>query len=170
MPGSIRENDEFVKRVVLEIIRPDSILDVGPGMGTYSDLLRPLCDTWEFVAIEAWAPYIDEFNLTSKYDFVYLRDVRHHVDFAYDLVIFGDVLEHMSLEDAKKVWRWTGKQAGWGMISVPIIHYPQGEEYGNPYEVHVQDHLTVEDIEEHFGPFDYKEVYDVTATFFRRFN
>lgn len=169
MPGSVRENDEFVKRIVMEEIRPDSILDVGPGQGTYSDLLSPLCDTWEFDAIEVWLPYVKEFELDSKYDFVWVRDVRKHNDFDYDLVIFGDVLEHMTLADAKAVWEKAGEEAGWGMISVPIIHYPQGAEHGNPYEVHVQDHLSVEDIEEHFGPFEFQETYEVTATFFRRF-
>lgn len=169
MPGSVRENDEFVKRIVLEVIRPDSILDVGVGRGTYSDLLRPMCDTWEFCGIEVWEPYIEQFGLESKYDHVYRRDVRGHTDFGYDLVIFGDVLEHMSLDDAKMVWARTAAEARWGMISVPIIHYPQGVECGNPFEVHIQEHLTVEQIVEHFGPFDHVELYDVTATFFRSF-
>lgn len=170
MPGSIRENDAFVIDTVMDKIRPDSLLDVGPGRGTYADLLGPYCDTWIFEAVEVWEPYVELFNLRDKYDHVCVNDIRDHVDFEYDLVIFGDVMEHMTLEEAKAVWSRCADQAKWGMISVPIIHYPQGAEYGNPFEVHVQEHLTVEDIERHFGPFDYQEVYDVTATFFRRFN
>ena len=146
MPFSSDENREYVLDIVSNIICPDSILDVGAGSGTYSDLLRKTIDPMRFDAIEVWDPYIRQFDLTKKYDHVYQVDVREFHLFRYDLVIFGDVLEHMSLEQAKDVWGRAAQQAAWGMISSPIVHYPQGAMFDNPFEVHVQDHLTADQI------------------------
>lgn len=169
MPYSSDENRQYVSDFVMTVIKPDSIMDVGAGSGTYADLLQPLCDTWEMIAVEVWNPYVERFGLKVKYDWVYECDIRDMEDLCYDLIIFGDVLEHMSLEDAKAVWNRAGEQATWGMISVPIVHWPQGAEEGNPYEVHVQEHLHVENMLEHFGPFEDHRVFDQTATFFKKF-
>lgn len=171
MPGSVRENDALVREFVKThgIYR---ILDVGAGSGTYARLLADL--DLEIDAIEVWKPYISDYNLEMWYRYVYNHDVRDtdvlkSFGKTYDLVIFGDILEHMSEEDAVRVWSEAGS-ARWRMASVPIIHYPQGAEFGNPYEVHVQEHLTEQKMNELFGPFDYGEVYDITGTFIKRGN
>lgn len=128
-----------------------SILDVGAGSGTYSDALKKNGYTRATIdAIEVWQPYIDEFDLSSKYRNVYQNDVREWEDFNYDLVIFGDILEHMPKEDAIKVWEKVSKQARYAVISIPIIHYHQGEINGNPYEVHVKDDWTVDEVMQTF--------------------
>jgi len=169
MPGSVRENDEFVRNWVVDNdVR--TVLDMGAGRGTYSTLLRDLIQTID--GVEAWTPYIDQFDLESKYDFIYNEDIRGfepEID-DYDLVIFGDVLEHMSEFDSKAVWNAAKDYAKTGLISVPIIHYPQGAEFNNPFEVHVQEHLTPADIRSIYGPFDDEEVYQITGTFIRRFD
>lgn len=171
MPGSARENDVLVREFVKThgIYR---ILDVGAGSGTYARLLADL--DLEIDAIEVWKPYISDYNLEMWYRYVYNNDVRDtnilkEFGKTYDLIIFGDILEHMSEEDAVRVWNEAGS-ARWRMASVPIIHYPQGAEFGNPYEVHVQEHLTEQKMNELFGPFDYSEVYDITGTFIKRGN
>ena len=168
MPYSSEENRQFVLDTVKQI-QPDSILDVGAGSGTYSDLLRTEVDHNRFDAVEVWTPYVQRFGLDVKYDTVYVTDIRKFYLFHYDLVIFGDVLEHMTLNEAKTVWGRVAEQASWGMISVPIIHYPQGAYEDNPFEAHVQEHLTPEVMERNFGPFDESMVFDVTATFFKNF-
>jgi predicted TPR repeat methyltransferase len=168
MPGSARENDHFV-RTWVEYNKVKTVLDMGAGKGTYSDLLRDLVDTID--AVEIWQPYIEEFDLHSKYDFLYQEDIRGFEPEVenYDLVIFGDVLEHMSEEESLAVWDAARGYSKAGMISVPIIHYPQGAEFNNPYEVHVQEHLTPEYVQETYGPFDDFAVYDITGTFIRSF-
>lgn len=124
-----------------------AILDVGAGSGTYSDALRKNGYTRPVVdAIEVWQPYIEEFNLKSKYRNVYQADVRDWEDFSYDVVIFGDILEHMSKEDALKVWERVSEQAWYAVIAIPIIHYHQDEINGNPYEKHVKDDWTHEEV------------------------
>lgn len=169
MPYSSDENREFV----MDFVTSNSIktvLDVGAGSGTYSDLLRDHVDS--IYGVEAWEPYVEEFGLVDKYDELYIDDVRlirtEELP-VVDLVIFGDILEHMSKDDSVRVWGNSSKIARWGLASVPIVHYPQGAEFGNPYEVHVQDHLTPEDVRHSFGPFDVEKVYEVTGTFIKEF-
>ena len=169
MPGSIRENDNDVIKFVKES-NIKTVLDIGAGRGTYGSLLREHVDTID--AIEIWEPYISEFGLENIYDSVQLMDFRDYaVDTGkrYDLIIFGDVLEHMSREESLQSWAVASYIARYGLISVPIIHYPQGAEFGNPYEVHVQEHLEPEDIRKDYGPFILDKVYKVTGTFIREF-
>lgn len=169
MPYSAGENSLAVTKWVIDN-NIKTVLDVGAGAGLYSDILRPHVDN--MTAIEVWEPYIIEFKLKEKYDAVYRVDVRSlsATDLPeFDLVIFGDILEHMTHEEALTVWETASKIAKWGLISVPIVHYPQGAEHGNPYEVHVQEHLHPEDLREAFGPFDEEWIYDVTGTFLKRF-
>ena len=56
-------------------------------------------------------------------------------DFDYDLVIFGDVLEHMTEEDAVKLWNKVSKQARAAIIAIPIIQYPQGAHGVSPTNI-----------------------------------
>lgn len=82
------------------MLAPDAkILDVGAGGGTYYKLLGP---QYNWTAVEIWkesAEYIKQFyNTVYQID---IRDFQYQED--YDLIIFGDILEHLSVEDAKKV-------------------------------------------------------------------
>jgi len=118
------------------------ILDVGPGQGTYSDLLRNL--GYQMDAVEVWAPYVDQFNLRAKYDNVYIQDIREFELWNYDFIILGDVLEHLPEEDAKHL---ITKIAVYGiqcLVAVPYMMAQDGEEYGNEYETHHQADLTPE--------------------------
>jgi 2-polyprenyl-3-methyl-5-hydroxy-6-metoxy-1,4-benzoquinol methylase len=89
-------------------IKPDTILDVGAGAGMYKLLIERMvlerAQPKTVDAIEIWEPYVKEFELEKLYNNVYTQDVRSWENWNYDLVIFGDVLEHMSKEDAIEVW------------------------------------------------------------------
>lgn len=174
MPGSIRENnDDLIAFVHANQIR--TVLDVGVGRGTYSRILRRHVERID--GIEAWEPYVEQYALRSRYATLTLADVR---DLAaadsrfdgYDLVIFGDVLEHMTPTEAAEVWTWAHGVASWGMISLPREHWPQGAERGNPFEAHDHEHITGEDLVapgHPFGPFDHAWSYPRTTTVIRRF-
>lgn len=128
----------------------DRILDVGPGLGTYSDLLRPFNYT-QMNCIEIYEPYIEEFKLKQKYKTVFCGNV---VTFPiqpnqYDLVIMGDVLEHLNVEDAQKLLQdFTHKVRG-VIISVPFL-YEQSAVGGNIYETHLQPDLTKEIMQQRY--------------------
>jgi hypothetical protein len=130
----------------IESVNASRILDVGAGSGTYSTYLNNNGYAGSIDAIEVWAPYIEEFSLYTQYDNVFEDDVRNHVDFNYDVVIFGDILEHMSKEDALALWSRVSESASYAVIAIPIIHYHQGEINGNPYETHVKDDWSHEEV------------------------
>lgn len=112
------------------------ILDVGAGWGKYRDLLP------EYVmdACEIWQPYVIAEKLTDRYRRVYTMSIcslgSGILNF-YDLVIFGDVLEHLSVECAQRVL----KRCNAAIIAVPYL-YEQGPEQDNEFERHLQDDLT----------------------------
>jgi cyclopropane fatty-acyl-phospholipid synthase-like methyltransferase len=132
---------------VFEQLQPKTVLDIGAGEGKYADLIAKRA---KVNAIEIWAQNVMDYDLPSKYDEVFIWDARKHQDFDYDLVIFGDVLEHMSEEDAKALWAKARKGAKAIFMSIPIVHLPQGAEGGNPYEVHIEDDYDHERILETF--------------------
>ena len=168
MPHSDGDNKPWAIGKIAEI-NPATVLDVGAGAGIWSDIITKICPSVTIDAIEAWEPYIGEFDLTGKYNNVFLKDAREHDDFNYDLVIFGDVLEHMSEEDAVALWGRAKSQAKYAIISVPIIHYPQGPHAGNPYEVHVVEDWTTEKVLKAFSDIvDYKEL-TVTGIYLAKF-
>jgi 2-polyprenyl-3-methyl-5-hydroxy-6-metoxy-1,4-benzoquinol methylase len=163
------ENKPWIQEKIKEL-NPSKILDVGAGAGIYLDITRnALGDSVIVDAIEVWNPYIEYFNLRNRYNNVYELDVREFKDFNYDLVVFGDVLEHMSEEDALKVWKRVSTNAKYAIISIPIIHYHQDAINGNPYEVHVEEDWDSERVLDKFSDIvEYKE-FSVTGTFIAKF-
>jgi phospholipid N-methyltransferase len=121
-----------------------TVLDIGAGSGTYRKMFikNRLQNTAQWTAIEAWQPYIDNFKLTELYSTVINDDVRN-VNIASlgqcDIVFMGDVLEHISKQDAIELVDKVMAVAKCAVISIPIVHWPQSDLHGNPFEVHVKD-------------------------------
>jgi cyclopropane fatty-acyl-phospholipid synthase-like methyltransferase len=149
MPISDQSNQSWVIEQ-LKSLELTSMLDVGAGAGTYAHIFAQHFPNVNRFAVEAWTPYINEFELQMLYTEVFNRDIRDHKYFTYDIVIFGDVLEHMTKEEALVVWGKVAKKAKYALISIPIIHYPQDEVHGNPFERHVKDDWTHEEVLETF--------------------
>jgi len=173
MPYSDDSNVEYVEYFIGGL-QPNHVLDVGAGAGKYGKIVRAKANPLELTALEPWEPYIDEFKLDDIYDNVFTIDIREaNWDVSrktislglYDLIIFGDVLEHMTKEDAIEVYGKAASHTTNIIISIPIVHYPQGHEHGNPYEEHIKDDWTTEEVLDTFeGIYDWK-VYEQTATF-----
>lgn len=129
-----------------EEIRPRTVIDVGAGSGTYAHAVRAR-SAWKgrWSAVEAWEPYVSRFDLQELYDTVVVADARRLVAPFYraDLVIAGDVLEHMTRADAVRLLRKIRTHAANLIVSVPVLHLDQGAVYGNPHEEHV-DHWTAD--------------------------
>jgi hypothetical protein len=142
MPYSTGYFKTETKDYILENYPKDiRILDVGAGCGTYSDLLKPL-GYINMDCVEVFPDYITQFNLNQKYTNVFIGDItKLNLDFNdYDLIIFGDVLEHINLSDSKSLLKKIGNKDI--LIGVPF-ESPQGEHYGNIYETHLQPELTL---------------------------
>jgi len=161
------------KPFIIELIREhgvSTILDIGAGSGTYADALRDAGWQGTIDAVEVWQPYIDEFDLASKYRTVYAMDARDFHSFDYDLVIFGDVLEHMPESDAVGLWECVSRQAKHGVIAIPIIHYHQPAINGNPYEEHITEDWTPEKVIDVFPGIGAMFVGSITGAFWADFN
>jgi len=164
MPHSDATNKPWTIDRIVER-QPKTVLDAGAGSGIYVRLLRNRLPNTRFTAVEVWEPYIEEWELRKIYDEVVIEDIRQREDFDYDVVIFGDVLEHMSRDDALVLWNKTLSQARYAVISIPIIHYEQGAIENNPYEIHVEEDWTTETVLEAFpGIVEYKE-FPITGVF-----
>ena len=72
---------------------------------------------------------------------------------SYDLIIFGDVIEHMTVERAQTVLERAQSRCRDMIIGVPFL-YPQDELYGNPWERHIQSDLTAEIFNERYPGFE----------------
>ena len=116
------------------------ILDVGPGQGTYSELLRDL--GYRIDAVEVFAPYVDRFNLREKYDSVYVANILNFDVKPYDFIILGDVLEHIPTELAQNLLTDFDLMDKRFLVAVPYMMPQDGEQYGNEYETHHQPDLT----------------------------
>lgn len=117
-----------------------NILDVGPCWGKYRDLL-PEYDNVD--AVEIWQPYVDEEKLHEKYRKVIVGDIYLVIEKLenYEVVIMGDVLEHIPVDHAQKVIQKLTKKSE-VIVVVPYL-YPQEAE-DNPHQFHEQDDLTPE--------------------------
>lgn len=152
MPSSSKEGKDVIRNWLLEFNDTVSkVVDLGPGQGTYHKFYARkahILNHAYWIGIEAWEPYVEEFGLRDIYNVVYVKDVRFF-DFSkiadIDLVFAGDILEHMSKEESIKVVSEVLKYSKKLIISIPIIHFPQDSEV-NPYEVHVKDDWTHEEV------------------------
>lgn len=144
MPTSDAEGKDW-SLARFEHVKPETVCDIGPGEGTYARLFRPAHPGIWWTAIEIHKPYIAKYKLKSTktramYDEIHVEDARESEDhlFHRDLVIAGDVLEHMPREDAVALLQRIEAAGAWNiLVSLPIVDSQQGEVDGNPHEAHV---------------------------------
>lgn len=119
-------------------IKPETVVDVGAGCGTYADLMREH-HAAQWTAIEAWGPYVTQFGLADKYDRVIIADARVVIPevFDADLVILGDVLEHVHKSEAMMLLEEIKHYARHIIVSIPIGYWPQDAYEGNWFEKHL---------------------------------
>ena len=126
-----------------------TILDVGAGEGTYYNYLGDYFK--EIYAIEIFKPNIDKYELEKKYSKVYNIDIRNFNfnDYFYDIIIFGDIIEHLEVNEAQDVLKNAYNRCEEMIVAVPY-KLEQDECYGNVYEIHKQPDLTPENMLERY--------------------
>jgi hypothetical protein len=66
------------------------------------------------------------------------KEKIYDLDDDYDLIIFGDVLEHFTKEDGENLLKISLKKSRYVIVAVPIgENWEQDEMYGNIYERHL---------------------------------
>lgn len=148
MPSSSWKHISTVLEKIYDF-SPNSVLDIGMGFGKWGFLLREYLEVWsdrynksewqvKIDGIEVFESYILETH-RFLYDVIFINDVREiiaEVD-SYDLIIIGDVLEHLPKQDALFVVQQCVKKAKVILINLPLGVWIQGELFDNPYEKHI---------------------------------
>lgn len=138
MPISL---DVYTNDVIKHIkaINPQTILDVGPGIGKYYDIVKSVNPNTICDAVEAESSYIKKYNLQTKYRKVFNEDIVNFVktnkNDKYDLCIMGDVLEHLFLYEAISVLDAIAYKTKFIMIVWPT-NLPQDYEWESTFEMH----------------------------------
>ena len=152
MPFSTNYFKEETKNyIVNNFDKSIGILDLGAGAGTYSDLLKPLGYN-NLDCVEVFEEYVAKYQLETKYNRVIIGDItKLNIDFqSYDLIILGDVLEHIdsinAIELIKKIKNVPT------IVSIPF-ESDQGEHFGNVFEIHLQNDLTLQIFLERYDNF-----------------
>jgi len=120
-----------------------TVLDVGAGCGTYYNLLHDYFKTIH--AVEVFKPNIDDFELEKKYDAVFNIDIKDFEYGFYAIIIFGDVIEHLTVEEAQEVLKYAYDRCDEMIVAVPYA-MEQGICEDNVYEIHKQPDLTPENV------------------------
>lgn len=158
MPHSSKIGKQETIEWVRDLENIDRILDIGAGSGTYRKLFSKnnLLTKSNWTAIEAWKPNIELYKLKSMYSTVIQEDVRS-IDWKrfdrFDLTIMGDVLEHMTKEESVSVVDNVMNISRYGIISIPVKHWPQEAIGGNPFEIHVKDDWSHDEVMDTFGKY-----------------
>ena len=129
---------------------PTSVLDVGCGFGTWGHLCRTYLDvidervqpdTWRtrIDGIELFEPYVQA-HQRALYDTIHVGDIRElapRVD-RYDLIITGDVIEHLDKNDGETVLEQLYDKADTALlVCIPLGDgWDHPERHGNPGELH----------------------------------
>ena len=151
MPNSYTFFKREIRQWFIDNIPPGTkILDVGPGQGTYADLLEGL--GYEMHATEIYEPYIERYYLRAKYHKVYNQNIMHLLSQLghFDFIILGDILEHLDKNSAQHLLHEIKQRQLGCLVAVPYLMEQDGEEYGNPHETHLQPDLTIENMQERY--------------------
>jgi len=151
MPSSMHQH---LSTIVGEIItaKPETILDVGIGFGKWGFLAREFLEThndrvfpaeWKIKidGVEIFADYVKKFPWVSViYDNVFIGDISGIVDSlpAYDLIIAGDVIEHIGKRTAiDTLNKLLSKAKKKFILSIPLGDWLGNKIVANnPYESH----------------------------------
>lgn len=138
MPFSANVFDEKLKTHITKI-NPKTILDIGSGAGKNGIICRNVLPNSIIESVEPTIEYVEKYELNQKYDKVYNLSVQEyanqHASNQYDLVIFGDVLEHFFRSEAIDYLDYFLYRSKWVIIVWPT-NMPQDDYEGNHFEIH----------------------------------
>lgn len=137
MPLSIWNGMENCLQAIVER-RPSAVLDAGIGFGLWGALLRQYLDVWSGrIQPSEWTTRIDGIEIDGKrvlpharhlYSEIFVGDIRELVprrgaEQHYDVILFGDVIEHLVKEDGLALLAAAVRLAG----DVVVVRIPLGD-------------------------------------------
>ena len=140
----------FLDWLFNNVEKNERILDVGFGSGTYGKLLKTFYYQ-NIDGIDAWPEEIEKMGLNYIYDNIFIEDILDFEFEHYDLIIMGDVLEHIPLKESKELLnKFINGKASKLFIQVPYMYENHHAWNNNPYEIHHQDEINKEYMEREF--------------------
>lgn len=134
------EAEKFFKYIASEVT---TVLDVGAGAGKYGRMWNAISPEAEITGVEVYEPYFIQFKNEYRdfYKTVHLGDIIQALDepeIKFDLVIFGDVLEHLPKSSGLDVLHFFTYRSKYIWSQFPR-HYLQNpsDVQGNFYEAHI---------------------------------
>jgi len=179
MPSSMHFNLSFMTGFIFKC-KPKTVLDVGVGYGKWGLLCREFIEAhadrcfpkdWKsrVDGVEIWERYIEGFPWLRKiYDQIYHGDISKILGSIgkYDMIIAGDIIEHMPKRAAERVLRGLIQRTN----KVFLLSIPLGENWldnkivdNNPHEKH-QSSWAEAEVMEYFGPTVFKAYQERRAT------
>jgi len=137
VPLSIWLGMEDGVRAIVER-RPSAVLDAGIGFGLWGALLRQYLDVWSGRILPAdWTTRIDGMELDERrvlpharhlYTEILVGDIRELVPCRaerqrYDVILFGDVIEHLPKPDGRRLLDTALRLAG----ELVVVRIPLGD-------------------------------------------
>jgi hypothetical protein len=135
MPSSNPEGKDIIKKWFDARNDIKTIVDLGPGEGTYPTLLGMSHYVWK--GVEIWGPYVKKYALDEVYDEIRIGDIRYMEFPEGDCCIAGDVLEHLPKEDMIKTFKRIDAQFPHVVLSIPVNHECKDVVDGNWFEKHL---------------------------------
>jgi len=123
---------------------------VGIGFGRWGMVVREFCDVWYgrvfpkdwqvvIEGVEAFEPNIASYH-SAFYNKIHIGDFAEllpSLGQAWNIIIFGDVLEHFDKQRALELLSWAVDCSDYVLVNVPLgAEWPQAEIYLNPFERH----------------------------------
>lgn len=134
---------------LVQITKPDSVLDIGVGFGKYGFLCREYLELWDGRDIyDDWQHRIDGIEIFEKYitpahnhiyDNIYIGDalsVLPRLNTRYDLILLIDVIEHFTIEDGLRLLEMCATRSKACIVSTPLNASSQGNCFDNNHETH----------------------------------
>lgn len=118
----------------------NKVLDIGAGAGKYVGLIKEVNGSANIIAIEPDNVYIEDFSLKEKYTDVWNMPIESYLTINpftnYDIVIFGDVIEHLPKSQGIDVLNRLMYHSKYIICVFPIA-YLQDDWEGHKQEAHI---------------------------------
>lgn len=140
MPYSSLIFDDEIEQII-KFLQPKRILDIGAGAGKYGETIKRISEGINTTALEIEKEYIKKFKLKEKYSRVLniSADELIHPEYYndnFDLVIMGDVIEHMKKSVGVDLINFLVYRSKWIILKFPL-KYIQNSVDGYESEAHI---------------------------------
>lgn len=169
IPSSSPEGKDWIYNQLLNLKKfgINRVIDIGCGAATYFNYYQSILNA-KWTGVEIWEPYVDEYKLLNLYENIIVQnaaDVDYDSLGQFDIAFVGDVLEHMSKQDALITIQKLQKTCKFIFISIPIVYYPSEEYELNPHLRHIKPDWSDDEVQESFSNIKNKCLGTIVGTY-----